>query len=278
MKKYYLLIALFLFSLLGFSQKKEKVKGSQIVTIEQKKIESFDTLEVEDNLTISIVKGEKCGLEIEADDNLHEVIGIELNGSTLRLTSRKNVSSSKKFLIRVTYTDNFKMAITRNEAVINALADIELNDITFKCYDYSKLFLNAKTKNFTLMANDKTKTELNLKSENTTIELSKNSYLKSLVTAAKLKLDMYQKSEAILEGDVTDMKIRLDNNSDFTGKKLVAKNVEIITEGSANCSLNVTKTLSIEASGTSEIELYGDQKIEMKKFADQAILTKKIIK
>ncbi len=278
MKKYYLLIALFLFSLLGFSQKKEKVKGSQIVTIEQKKIEAFDTLEVEDNLTISILKGEKCGLEIEADDNLHEVIGIELNGSTLRLTSRKNVSSSKKFLIRVTYTDNFKMAITRNEAVINALADIELNDITFKCYDYSKLFLNAKTKNFTLMANDKTKTELNLKSENATIELSKNSYLKSLVTSAKLKLDMYQKSEAILEGDVTDMKIRLDNNSDFTGKKLVAKNTEIVSEGSANSSLNVIKTLSVEASGTSEIELYGDQKIEMKKFADQAILTKKILK
>lgn len=275
MKKFTFIILSILLSTLAFSQKKDKIKGSKIVTIEQKQIGDFDTLEVEDNLEILLVKGDKCGVEIEADDNLHEVISIALNGSTLRLTALRYVSSAKKFMIRVTYTDSFKQVTAKNEATINALAEIGLNDITFKSFDYAKLFLNARTKNFTLLANDKSKAELNLKTENGTVELSKNAHIKALITAVNLKFDLYQKSDSEVEGDIMDMKLRLDNNSDFIGKKLNVKNMELITEAYSNCSINVNTNLSITSSGNSEIELYGDQKIDMKKFVDNSKLTKK---
>ena len=65
----------------------------------------------------------------------------------------------------MTYTDKFNMVIAKDETNVTALSDVTLDNITFKSYDYAKLFLNAKTKNFTLMANDKSKIELNLKSE-----------------------------------------------------------------------------------------------------------------
>ena len=275
MKKTTLILLTILFSTLTFGQKKEHIKGTKIVTVEKKEIGDFDTLEVEDNLEIFLVKGEKNSLEIEADDNLHDAIAIDLNGTTLRLTTTKTVSSSKKFSIRVIYTDTFKTVIAKNDAIINALAEMELNDITFRTSDYSKLFLNAKIKNFALEANDKSKIELNLKSDNATIQLSKNSFLKALITSLNLKTDLYQKAQANIEGDVNDMKLRLDNNSNFTGKKLVVKNLDLTTEGYTNCSVNANTTISITASGNSEIELYNDQKIEMKKFSDNAVLTKK---
>jgi hypothetical protein len=65
MKKVYLLLFI-LISINTFSQNKEKVKGSKIVTMEQKPIENFKTLEVEDNLEVFLVKGKECALEIEA--------------------------------------------------------------------------------------------------------------------------------------------------------------------------------------------------------------------
>jgi hypothetical protein len=275
MKKITFIIIAILLSTLAFSQKKDKIKGSKIVTVEQKQIGAFDTLEIEDNLEVFLIKGEKCGVEIEADDNLHEVISIDLNGSTLRLTALRYVSSAKKFSIRVTYTDDFKTVTAKNEATISALSEIGVNDITFKSFDYAKLFINARTKNFTLLANDKSKAELNLKTENGTIELSKNAHVKALITSVNLKFDLYQKSDAEVEGDIMDMKLRLDNNSDFMGKKLNVKNMQLITEAYSNCRINVNTNLSITSSGNSEIELYGDQKIDMQKFVDNSKLTKK---
>jgi hypothetical protein len=86
---------------------------------------------------------------------------------------------------------------------------------------------------------------------------------------------MYQKSESEIEGDVQNLKLRLDNNAKFTGKKLTSRNAEVITEAYTNASLNVSENLILEASGKSEIEVYGDQKIDLKRFVDNAVLMKK---
>ena len=278
MKKIVFIIALVLSTTLVFSQKKEKVKGSKIVTTEIKKIESFESLEVDDNLEVFLIKGKECGLEIEADDNLHDAIDAVVSGSNLRLSTLKNASGYKKLSIRVTYTNDFKLVVARNEATISALADVELENITFKSYDYSKLFLNAKSKNISLYMDDKSKAEFNSKAENTIVNLSKNAQIKALITSTNLTFDMYQKSDAEVNGDVETGKFRLDNNTNFNGKSLYVKNAELTCEAYSNISINVKSTISIEASGKSEIQLYGDQKIDMKRFVDSAVLMKKPIK
>lgn len=279
MNKITLLLAFVLCTSMAIGQQKEKVKGSKIVTITQKEIDDFDTLEIEDNIEIFLIKGDQSGLEIEADDNLHDAIAYDLKGKTLRLTSTKQVIGAKKFSIRVTYNDNLKLVIAKNDANVTALADINLPDFTFKGFDSAKFFANVNSKKFTLMANDKTKTELNLKSEETIIELSKNAQLKALISTPQMKFDMYQKSTAAIEGDVLDLKLRLDNNSVFTGKNLTAKNAEIVTEGYTNCSILVSTKATIDASGKSEIQLFGETaKIDMKRFADNASLLKKTLK
>lgn len=275
MKNTFTLFAIFFFTSLAFAQDKEKIKGSKVVTIEQKEIKDFESLEVEDNLEVFLIKGDKCGVEIEADDNLHDEIIFFENGGNLQISSKKEVTSSKKFSVRITYTDTFKMAMAKEKASITALSDISLNDFTFKTFDSAKIFANVVTKKFTLMANDKSKIELNLKSEETTIEMSKNAVLKALIASNAMKFDMYQKTSAVVEGDVIDLKLRLDNNADFTGKNLATKNSEITTEGYTNCSILVSTKATIDARGKSEIQLFGEQRIEIKNFLDSATLYKK---
>ncbi|MET0759230.1 MAG: DUF2807 domain-containing protein [Flavobacterium sp.] len=278
MKKYTILLLVILSTTISFGQKREKIKGSKIVKLEQKEIGTFENLEIEDNLEIFLIKGDKCALEIEADDNLHSAINISLNGNTLRLTAAKEVSGFKKFSVKVTYTDDLKMLVAKHESNITAITDLNLDNFTFKCFDYSKVFINVKAKSFTLMANDKSKVELNLKSEDAIIELSKNAHLKALITATQMKMDMYQKSTAVIEGDVAELKLRVDNSANFTGKNLTAKNAEIIAEANTNCSVNVTTKAIVEASGKSEIQFYGDAKIELKKFTENTVIMKKSLK
>jgi hypothetical protein len=273
----FLLMAVMLTSF-AFGQKKEKLKGSRNVTIEQKEISAFENLEVEDNLDVFLAKGDKCGLEIEADDNIHDAIMISENGGTLRLSVANDVYGYKKLSVKITYTDDFKMLLAKDDANVTALTDMKLDNFTFKTFGGSKIFATVTAKVFMLISNDKSKSELNLTAENTTIEMNKTSQLKALVSSPKMKFDMYQKALAAVEGDVIDLKLRVDNSANFTGKNLAAKNAEIISEGNANTSINVTTYVTMELSGKSEVELYGDQKIQILKFTDSASLRKRPLK
>lgn len=278
MKKLALLFIVVLITGVSYGQKREKVKGSKVVTIEKKEIENFENLEIEDNLEILLIKSDKCSLEIEADDNLHSEININSNGNTLRLTTSKEVGGFKKFLVKVFYNNDFKLLLAKHESVITATTEVELDNFTVKSFDYSKIFMNGKIKTFTIMQNDKSKSELNLKSEMATIELSKNTQLKALIASTQLKADLYQKSIAVIEGDVAELKLRLDNSSEFIGMNLISKTAEIIAEANTTTKINVVTNATIEASGKSEIQFYGDAKIELKKFTENTVIMKKTLK
>lgn len=275
MKKVLLIVTLLIATNITFAQKKEKIKGSKIVTIEKKKIENFNAIEVSDELEITLIKGTECGLEIEADDNLHEAIAIEIVDGAMKIATTKEISSAKKVSIRITYTDSFKSVTSKNESSIIALSEIELAAIEFKTFDNSKLFLNAKVGSFKLQMNDKSYAEINLKSDECTISLSKSAKLKALIASISLSIDMYQKTSATVEGDTEKFKLRLDNNANFIGNNLTSKEVEIITESYTNASINATTNLKITASGKSEIVIYGEPKIVIEKFSDSATLQKK---
>jgi hypothetical protein len=86
---------------------------------------------------------------------------------------------------------------------------------------------------------------------------------------------MYQKTKAVIEGDVINFKLRLDNDANFVGAKLTSKNAELLTEGFAECSINVASKLVLDAKGKTDTKIYGNQRIEVKNFLDSAVLSKK---
>jgi hypothetical protein len=257
-------------------QTKEKLKGSRNVTVERREMSTFHTIEVEDNIEAFLVKADQPGIDIEADDNLHEAIVVSENAGTLRVSAKAEVTGARKFSVRIYYTSSLTMLIAREDANITALTDVNLESFTVKSSGNAKIYMTSKNKTFTLMMNDKSKMELNLTAATAELEVSKNAQVKALITSPKLKVDLYQKATAILEGDSQELKLRLGNQSALTGKNLITKNVEIVAEESATCSIAVTGVAIIEASGKSEVELYGEQqKIELRKFSDNALIKKK---
>ena len=276
MKKYITLLLLVLSTTALVAQKKEKIKGSKIVTTERREIDNFQELVIEDNLEVHLERGEKAEVKIEADENLHQIISLEQYNKTLRIFTTQLASSYKKMIIRVTYTADLNLISSKNESSINAIQELLLDKVTINAFDSSKLFINSNVKNFVLQAGDKSKMELNIKSENVTIELNKNASLKALIVTDALKVDQYQKSNATVEGSATSAIIRLDNNASFTGNKLNTKSATITTESYTNCSLFVEKEVIIDAINKSEIQLLGTPKIEMRKFLDEAKLIKKL--
>lgn len=275
MKKISILLLVFLSTSIVLAQKKEKISGSKTITSKQKNIKNFSAIEVEDNLEISLERGEFPEIKIEADDNLVDIIDIDVTDHVLHLSTSKKVVKHKSLKIKITYTAELNTVVAKNDAVISAIQEILGDNLNVKTFDNSKIFMNANTKNFLLQADGNSKIELNLKGEKTKIELIKDAELKSLITTDDLALDMYQKAKAKIEGTANASIIRLENNSDLEGSKLDIKSIELITEGQSKAVVNPKKDIIINASEKSEIELYGEAKIEMNSFLDKAKLSKK---
>ncbi|SHM58026.1 Putative auto-transporter adhesin, head GIN domain [Flavobacterium saccharophilum] len=276
MKKSTALLLLLLVTTLTFAQKREKIKGTKIVTTSIKETGNFDALEVDDNIEVYLERGEKNEIKIEADDNLHDIIGMDLREKTLRLYTSKESTIFKKLTVRVTYTNTFNKVITKNEAVVYAIQELQLDDITFNSFDFSKLFLNVNAKKFSLIADDKSKSEINLKADDASLQLSKTSAIKSLVAATKFQCDLYQKATATLEGIAEKATIRLDNNSTFTGIKFTMKDADITAEGSSKGSVLAETTLKLAAGDQTELSLFGSPAITLSRFSEEAKLIKKI--
>ena len=150
-----------------------------------------------------------------------------------------------------------------------------MSAISIKYFDNSKLFLNVNTKKFYLLSDHNSNAELNLKSKIATIELSKNAKLKGLLAVTDSHIEMYQKAIVDFEGEVTNANIRLDNNVNFIANNLLISNAQLLAESYSSCSINVKKGISIDANTNANIKRFGDQKIEIKRFADTDILSKK---
>jgi hypothetical protein len=270
------LIILLLSTTLVFSQKAEKIKGSKVVTSSIQQVKPFTMIEVEDNIEIYLEKGTKSEIKIEADDNLHDVISLKVENNILIISTSKEIQGFKKLSVKVTYTNDLNLITTKDESIITAIQEIILDTITFKSLDKSKLFLNVNAGNFNLQADDKSKIELNLKSETSFIELSKNSSLKALINSAELKCDLYQKSSAIIEGDSDNSIIRIDNLAELNASKFNSKTSDLTIEGKASCSLLVENNFTLDANDNTEINVYGNPKIEIRKFSGEAKLLKKL--
>ncbi|MCV2484136.1 DUF2807 domain-containing protein [Flavobacterium sp. SH_e] len=276
MKKSTALLLLLFVTAFTFAQKREKIKGSKIVTTSVKEVGSFDALEVDDNLEVYLEQGEKNEIKIEADDNLHDIVGMDLREKTLRLYTNKESTIFKKLTVKVTYTKSLNKVITKNEAIVYAIQELQLDDITMNPLDFSKLYLNVNSKKFTLIADDKTRTELNLKAEEGTLQLSKNAVVKTLVSAIKFKCDLYQKASAAVEGIAEKATIRLDNNSTFTGVKFTLKDANVTAESNAVGSIFAETTLSLAVGDKAEISLFGSPAIQLTRFSEEAKLFKKV--
>lgn len=278
MKQTSTLIVFLFISIFSFAQKSEKLKGSKIVTTEERSTPLFTSILIQDDITVTFIKADSTGVELDADDNLHEALKVANNSGRLTISLNNKLKSFKKFEVRVYYTDALKKVEATDQSKLMILEQMALGDVSFILNNKSKLFLNLKSDVSTIEINDDAAVELNSKTEKIHFILTKNATLKALVATTEMKVDQYQKSKTTFEGDVIDLELRMDNNAKLVGKKLTTKNASILAEGYSDTSLFVETNCIISGFANSEIELFGEPTIELKKFTGKAVLKKNTVK
>jgi hypothetical protein len=261
---------------LGFAQKKEKIKGNKFIKVKQHQIAEFNELNLNDKFEVFLLKGTVPQVEIETDENLHDIIQFSVSDKgVLSFNNTHHITSRKKLNIRITVTGKFNSILTSEKAEVNSLIDLELKKMTIVAKDNSKIYLTLKTDDFNLTADKHSKVELNLNTQKSILTLSESTDVKALINANDLKIDLYQKANAQIEGEVKSLELRADNASNYKGKKLTANNATVIAEGSSDCDLDVKNNLILEASGSSKLNIYNSPKIDLNRFEDSAAIYKK---
>ena len=274
MKKIVLILALMILSA-PIVLAQEKIKGDRNVTIKQTYIDDFQSIVVNGDFSVEIVYNSKPSVEVEADDNLHDVIQFNVVDGVLTFTEAMRITSKKKLLITVNYGDGLQNIETKGDGEIRSLTSMELGDATLTTSDNSRAYLNIRAKNFVYKSSGKSKSRLNLTADSTKIELSDNSKLDALINSKVANFDMYLRSDAVIEGSANSALIRLDNSTNFNGPKFDVKKVDAALEDNSDLTIASTESITIAASGDSEVYLFGSPTITITKFEDTAKLQKK---
>lgn len=271
----FLLLITLGFNSFTYAQDDEKIKGDRNVTIKQTYVDAFNKIIVGEDFAVEIIYNKKPSVEIETDDNLHDVIKFEVIDSVLSFYTTTKIAFKKKLNIKVNYGDQLKHLEVREDAEIRSLTSLELKTTTLKTTGSSKAYLNINATDFTFTSLDKAKVKLNLKANTSVIELSDNTKLDALINSPECKIDLYQRANATVEGTATNTALRADNNANFDGKNFTTKTCNVIAEIASDIYIEVIESINIEASGSSEIYLYGSPQITIAKFLDTVKLQKK---
>ncbi|WP_452228778.1 head GIN domain-containing protein [Lacinutrix sp. MEBiC02404] len=278
-KKGVLTLCIAMLAITGFAQ--EKVKGNKNVTTIETIIDDFNTITFGEKFEIELIQSDAPSVEIETDENLHEIIQFSVKDSVLSFSTSAKIQSSKRLNIVVNITKSLRNIEINEDAEVSAANTLKNDSLSLKINDYAKAFLNIKNKSFTFTNNNKStfgissKSKLNIESEKVIIELNESSKTEALIETDSLQVDMYQGAFAKMEGDVEHMQLTSINSSDFSAKNLTVNTCNLVIEDSSDATIHVVNEFTLEASGTSEIYLYGDPKITINAFKNTSTFHKK---
>lgn len=271
---YKYLLVVFLFISLN-SQAQKNVKGSRNVTTEQTDINTFTSIELDGEFEVGLLKGSRSMVEVEADDNLHELIQIEVANNILYIKPSAKISNSKSQKLTITFNDSLKRISIDGKVEFETLQELYLNNFEFIAKGKSKSKLSATTNTLKLINSGDAKVEVEITSEEIILELKESSDLEGSLKSPLLSVKALDKSSAKLKGAIDELNLSAAKSAKFDGEKLTSKTAEVFATGNSKNSINVSKNLTLSAKDKSEIDLYNSPEIDLVEFSQKAVLSKK---
>jgi hypothetical protein len=200
----------------------DSIDGNGEVVKKKRTISSFNKINISGGYEILINQGADELLEIEADENLLELIETEVTNNTLFISSKQPIGRSESLKLYVT---------TVNLIDIDVSGAIELsNKGTFK-------------------------------SEKLNIEVSGAADINLDVNIESLTMSMSGASETNLTGEADNFEIELSGAGELEAEKLKTRNTSIDISGAGSATVYAKKTLDVSVSGAASVKYKGSPKV-----------------
>lgn len=275
MKKTIVFIALLVLNS-TFAQKKEKVKGNKEIVSQKYDLETFKTIDVSDDFIIILtVNNYKNSYEIQADSNLQDKINFKIENEVLKINTYFNLAPSKKMTIKVNAIDLVGIKLHGKSKIIQEGFATFSEDFSIETFDSSSLKMDFKSKNTSIVANQKSKCELTIQTDSLHIDMDERTEFIGKLNSNWTNLRMYKNATAVFEGSSTDLTASMVGKTKLKASKFMTNFAKINQSLSAESWLNVSKKISLFLSDDTRIYLYNTPEVSVEGIRDFAQIIKK---
>ncbi len=193
--------------------------GSGNVIREERKVSSFNGIEVSGAFDIMLTQGTSNSVIVEADDNLMNLIRTEVRGNILVIDNKKPIAHSKSLKVCITFTD-LKSIDVSGAVNLESQGKLTLSDLVISGSGASdgKLELDVQ----------------------------------------KLKIDCSGGSKLKLEGSAKDVDVDASGAVDLFAFDFPAENYKLDISGAGKAEINVSKELNVDISGAATVRYKGN--------------------
>ena len=274
MKTYIITTIFLLTTCFSFAQKKEKIKGNRNVTTVIYELDPFTTLEVKEDLEIVLINGTTPQVEVNADENLHEVFSIDVVDGTLSISTSKQIRSHKKLEIFVTISEDLQRIYVESDAELKSMTTLNINKAEINAMGSAELDLRIKSDSLAINSYGKTKQTYEIDTRELILTAFEDAKIKANISATKVTSQV-EFGNVKVEGQTDSLFLEVKEKGEFIAPLFKTKEVSVTTTEQAKVALNVSEKIQIDAHDNSEIELLGSPKtITILKFEGEAVLRK----
>lgn len=224
------------FSFIFLSSCMVGIRGNGKVQSEDRPVESFSRIDVSAGLKVDWVPAERFLVQVEADENLLEVIETVVEGNKLYIRTKANIQRAKKQKVTV-YAPHLK------EIEISGAVDLEAKGIVEE--EYLK------------------------------IEASGASQIELELIAQELDLELSGASRLEFRGEVSSLKLHSSGASVADLEDLRASRASVDLSGASVADLWVKDELRISASGASVLNYKGNARVTRQELSGASAINHK---
>jgi hypothetical protein len=193
--------------------------GSGNVIREERKVSSFNGIEVSGAFDIILIQGTSNSVIVEADDNLMNLIRTEVRGNILVIDNKKPIAHSKSLKVYITFPD-LKSIDVSGAVNLESQGKLTLSELAISGSGASDGKLDMDVQ--------------------------------------KLKIDCSGGSKLKLEGSAKDVDVDASGAVDLFAFDFPAENYKLDISGAGKAEINVSKELNVDISGAATVRYKGN--------------------
>ena len=254
------------------AQRTPKIKGNKNVIEVLEELPSFNAIELNDDLDISLKNANTEGYELTIDDNLVDILKFKVVDGTLLIGAFYKITGKKKLDITINYRELNTIAL--KEGSIKMQDIIDTDELTVHTTGNSKLQLNANASVVNIVMDADSSGDFNLEADSLNITLKDRVNVDVFAVSETNMITLQDNASAKMTGSSVKLQVNLSGNTDLKAPELMAELVNANLEGSANIKIHATDSLELSSAGSSKTYLSGDPKIVILDFLDTSELHK----
>lgn len=254
------------------AQRQPKIKGNRNVTLVTDNLEPFNSVVVDDDIEVVLRKGDVESVEIEADDNLIDVLKFKVSDRVLYVSSFYKITSKKKLDITIYYLDLNSIAMS--DGVLTMSDVITATEFDVNTTGRARIILNATADVMNIQMEGNSSGDFNVASDSLRLTFKDRVDAKVYATGLRNDLFMYKNASVKIEGSTDAFTAKMYGNSTLKSEEFDAKNVVLTSEDGADARVYARQSFNLSAKGNSKTSLFGDAAITITEFLDTTQLQK----